>query len=408
MKANIKVKKKGARINARKDLIAYEYPHFSEDAGFALLELNGRHPSIGYIVNKNCDEIFLVHQGSGEIYMDGVITKFEEEDIIAVKRGTKFYCEGNGVKLFHVSTPPWYEENEVILSWFSMSDFVIDWHITTSCVNACAYCYAADKIDHMSKEDEDVIIGKIIDSGCKTVCLSGGEPLIDIKRVCSIIDKLYEKGIAIHLSTTGINFLENKERLENKITKLSLSLDGFDKESNQIHGRHAKEFDNVIKILEYYKDNEPKFAIKLGTTLTRRNVNFDTVAKMYNLLKGYPVDFWELYEFIPKSRGAGNYNELSFSTKQFNKLRKACINKFDETNFPIVFSKRKKRSNAYFIIRPDGSLVIPIDKSKKCAVDFLIGDLISQSINDMFIKWSKLANKKRTLEVWASRKVTKV
>ena len=400
------MKQKSAKIRARKDLIAYEYPHFSAECGYANLELNGRHPSIGYIINKNSDEAFLVYQGSGEIYMDGVITNFEAGDIVAIQRGTKFYCTGNA-KFFHTSTPPWYIENEIMLSWFSMSDFVIDWHVTYGCVNACTYCYAADKVKHMSKADEDIIINKIVDSGCKTVCLSGGEPLLNIDRITSIIDRLYDKGIAVHISTTGINFLENKDKLEDKITKLSLSLDGYDKDSNQAHGRRADEFERVIKILEHYKANNSNFAIKIGTTLTSQNLNADTIKKMYELLKDYPIDFWELYEFIPKSRGAENYNELSFRTSQFKKLKKLCLQDFGKTNFPISFANRKKRSNAYFIIRPDGTLVIPIDKSKRRAEDLLIGDLVKQSINDMFIKWSKLANRKHAQLIWASRKVTK-
>ncbi len=402
MKSTV-LKRSQTNLKIREDLSVYEYPSFSEDVDIIYAELNGRHPSNGFIINKNSDETYLVYEGRGEIYLDGEVKKFEAGDIVPIKRGTKYFCVGENMKFYCAINPPWNVQQEQVISWVDMNSFIIDWRITSNCCNKCEYCYASTKLQQ--SPDDNVIIDKILQLGCRIVCISGGEPLIDIDRVSKIINRLYENGVKIFLSTTGINFLENKEKFENKIQKLSLSLDGFDEESNVLHGRTKGNFERVIKILEHYKKHKHNFSIKIGTTLTRKNMNINTIKNIYNVIKSYPVNMWKLYEFIPENRGADNYNLLKAKFGQMKKLKKDVNKEIKNPKIPFEILTRKSRNKAYFIIQPNGTAIIPVDINRKYTKDIVVGDLKTESINDIFLKWSKLAGRKQAVSNWQRRQL---
>lgn len=56
---------------------------------------------------------------------------------------------------------------------------VIDWRITSQCNCKCGMCYACDDNNttkELSEEQIDLIIDKIYQLNCKSICISGGEP----------------------------------------------------------------------------------------------------------------------------------------------------------------------------------------------------------------------------------------
>ncbi len=68
---------------------------------------------------------------------------------------------------------------------------------------------------------------------------------------------------------------------------------------------------------------------------------------------------------------------------------------------------KKSRSKAYFIIQPDGTVIVPTDINKSYTAEKFVGDLKTESINDVFIKWSKLVSKSRTNKNLESRRIEK-
>ena len=139
------------------------------------------------------------------------------------------------------------------------------------------------------------IIDGIVQTKCKNVCISGGEPLLDNDAV-NIIAELHNRGIAVFLSTNGTKYFDYQHELESRISKLSLPLDGYDEDSNSINGRCVIESGNkkesftaVKRILDYYTNTSRNFSIKVGTVLTKRNANHDFFSKMYDFLKEYTL-----------------------------------------------------------------------------------------------------------------------
>ena len=273
---------------------------------------------------------------------------------------------------------------------------IIDWRITAKCNCGCDYCYASANLPEMSQDTIDRTIESIIKSGCRTVCISGGEPLLSNNTI-----PIIRRGISIYLSTNGIEYMKYREELEKYISKLSLPLDGYDEESNKINGRAASpnedttasSFQAVKDILDYYEEHPHNFAIKIGTVLTSKNLSIDYFKKIHDFLRKYSIDLWKIYEFIPEGRGKNNQNLLAISA---DKLSAFCedFKLFQEGISPVarfncVLATRSMRNAAYFIIQPNGTVIVPIDDNKTGVTEVLIGDLAKQDIADVFVEWDK-------------------
>lgn len=280
---------------------------------------------------------------------------------------------------------------------------IIDWRITAKCNCGCDYCYASADVPEMSQDTIDKTIEAIIKSGCKAVCISGGEPLLSNNAI-PIIRQLHSCGISIYLSTNGIEYMKYKEELEKYISKLSLPLDGYDEESSKINGREASHerasigssFQAVKNILDYYEGHPHNFAIKVGTVLTSKNLSIDYLKKIHELLKNYSIDLWKIYEFIPEERGKINQNALAISTDKLSAFSED-FRQFQESvssiaKFNCVLATRSMRNAAYFIIQPNGTVIVPIDNGETGVTEVVLGDLAKQDIADILVEWYKQAS----------------
>ena len=268
---------------------------------------------------------------------------------------------------------------------------VIDWRITSQCDNKCQFCYASNTCKNLSINEIDKIISEINRINFNAICITGGEPTLNDNLV-TIIEKLYESNHSIYLSTNGSKYLERKDDIENYLDKLSLPLDGYDSISNSINGRNLESFETVKRILDYYsKDNTyRKFNIKISTLLTKKNCTTDHFDKMYQFLKEYPIDIWKIYEFIPESRGSSKSSRRKYELTNEEKLKiKDKVNSFSlESKFKIELVERKDRNAAYFIIQPNGVVMIPTeDESNDIVNEVKIGNLLKETRSGILAEW---------------------
>lgn len=271
---------------------------------------------------------------------------------------------------------------------------VIDWRITSKCNNQCPVCYACkdgDSFD-LSEQEIDIIINKLSKTHCNSICISGGEP------TCSnhfehIIQKLFEKNFSIFLSTNGTNFMQHREEIELCIEKLSLPLDGYDEKSNTINGRNPESFHNVKEILDYYQKNKPHFPIKISTVLTKKTCKLNHLQKMYDFLSQYDIFIWKIYEFIPENRGIKHKLSFSVSQTKMRDVQNWINNKKNHCNFKIELVKRKNRDSAYFIIQPNGDVIIPIeDKKSENVIEENLGNIIVENFEQVLQRWDSIVN----------------
>jgi mannose-6-phosphate isomerase-like protein (cupin superfamily) len=87
--------------------VAIEYPLGDKDINGAVIELSGREPDKGRVVNLQCKELVYVINGSGKVVVEGEEINLEAGDLFLIEPGEKFFWEGN-MTMFMPCAPAWY------------------------------------------------------------------------------------------------------------------------------------------------------------------------------------------------------------------------------------------------------------------------------------------------------------
>lgn len=88
---------------------AIEYPLGDKDINGAVVELNGRYPDKGKVVNLKCKELAFVIRGSARLFVGSEEVTLQEGDLVLIEPGEKYFWEGN-MTMFVPSAPAWYPE----------------------------------------------------------------------------------------------------------------------------------------------------------------------------------------------------------------------------------------------------------------------------------------------------------
>lgn len=265
---------------------------------------------------------------------------------------------------------------------------IVTFRITSLCSQNCRYCYGPQNIPALEFEKLKKIFELFAQKNVKGVVLTGGEPLIrdDIKKIFKEL-KRYE--FKIFLDTNGDFFFKYKNFINRFVDVLGLPLDSALKFKSY---RGENNFNNILKILKYYKSLKEKPKLKIGTVVTKENI--EELPKIADLLKAYPIDTWKIYQFIPIGQVAiQNKKDLLVETQLFLKEANKIRHEYSQF-FEIIISPREERSDAYFLINPDGTIIMPSDKRIKCE-EIIIGNIFDKDIVE---KWQKLVLERNYLD----------
>ena len=97
------------KVQNSKHCWVYEYPLGDKDINGAFVEMTGREPDEGRVVNLVCKELAYVIHGSGKLEIEGKKISLETGDVVLIEPGEKFFWEGN-MTLFLPCTPAWYPD----------------------------------------------------------------------------------------------------------------------------------------------------------------------------------------------------------------------------------------------------------------------------------------------------------
>ncbi len=89
--------------------IVIEYPLGDKDINGAIVELTGRYPNKGRVVNLKCKELCYVIEGSGKIVVEDREIILHRGDLILIEPGEKYFWYGN-LTMFVPCIPAWYPE----------------------------------------------------------------------------------------------------------------------------------------------------------------------------------------------------------------------------------------------------------------------------------------------------------
>ncbi|MFZ2025003.1 MAG: cupin domain-containing protein [Microgenomates group bacterium] len=87
----------------------FEFDLGVKDIDGAVVNVTGRYPEKGHVVNKVCREIAYIIEGNGQVVIEGKSFDVKSEDLIVIDKGEQFSWEGN-LRLFIYCTPAWSHE----------------------------------------------------------------------------------------------------------------------------------------------------------------------------------------------------------------------------------------------------------------------------------------------------------
>lgn len=88
---------------------AIEYPMGDKDINGAIVELTGRYPIKGRVVNLGCKELAYIIKGSGKVVIEDKEINLEEGDLVLIEAGEKYFWDGN-LTVFLPCAPAWNPE----------------------------------------------------------------------------------------------------------------------------------------------------------------------------------------------------------------------------------------------------------------------------------------------------------
>ncbi|MFH1280922.1 MAG: cupin domain-containing protein [Candidatus Beckwithbacteria bacterium] len=102
------------KFSPYKGTIVWEYPTDNPDINGAVVEINGRYPDKGRVVNHKCQELVYVVKGKGRLVCEGKPTLFEKGDILIIDSGEKYYWQGDFTACVS-NAPKWTPEQHETL-----------------------------------------------------------------------------------------------------------------------------------------------------------------------------------------------------------------------------------------------------------------------------------------------------
>lgn len=264
---------------------------------------------------------------------------------------------------------------------------IITFRITSRCKNDCKYCYGPPKnLEELNFQNLTKLFNLFHKNGVKAIILTGGEPLVreDFENILKDLEK---RNFKIFLDTNGDLFFKYQNLISNYVDVIGLPIDFINKSY-----RNTDNFNNVIKILNFFKKIRKRPIIRIGTVATKENIK--DIERIGELIKNYPVDIWKIYEFIPQNFNAiKNRLALEISPEQFNTVTEKIKRDFSKF-IKVVISKRKDRTNAYFFVASDGTVFMPVDDGDICR-EIKIGNVFEK---DIIEKWEKLILRKNYID----------
>lgn len=263
---------------------------------------------------------------------------------------------------------------------------IIDWKIITDCQCACEFCYASNRVECINNVKYKDIVECIKKLNCRKVCVTGGEPLLN-RNIGDILQMLHSNRIEISLSTNGLMYDQYRDIIEKCVGRMSLPLDGYNNISNACNGRPIDNFDKIVAILERNNKLGNKIKIKIATVMTSKNANIEHFKKMYEFISKYNVMQWKIYELVAEGRGYENRDELNVDIESIQDI----LEYFEEINnqqFKVEFVRKNSRNRAYFMIQPNGDIVVPTEVELGHFEDIMIGNFLKDSVANVYNKWT--------------------
>jgi len=181
---------------------------------------------------------------------------------------------------------------------------LVAWEITRNCNLSCIHCRAsATKGPYTGELDTGTclqLIDQIAETGTPIVILTGGEPLIK-PDIFEIAKYGTDKGLRMVMAPNGTLITETsaKQMADAGIKRISISLDGSEKEIHDKFRGIDGAFDGALRGIQFAKDAGIEFQI--NTTITKANL--EQIPKIQELAVKLGAAAHHIFLLVPTGRG---------------------------------------------------------------------------------------------------------
>lgn len=181
---------------------------------------------------------------------------------------------------------------------------LVAWETTRSCNLSCVHCRAAaDNGPYEGELDTQAsfkLLDQIANVGNPIIILTGGEPLLrpDIFDIASYGT---QKGLRMVMAVNGTLMTPEvtQKMVDSGIKRISVSLDGADKEFHDKFRGVDGAFDGTMQGITYAKDAGLEFQI--NTTITKANL--DQIPKILEMAESLGAAAHHIFLLVPTGRG---------------------------------------------------------------------------------------------------------
>jgi len=219
---------------------------------------------------------------------------------------------------------------------------IVIYLLTKKCNCNCEFCLNTWKNSEIDETENKFLIIDKIKEATDLIVLSGGEPF-EYDSILELIDYAYSLGMKIIIQTNGIN-LDQKiiSKIKNKVVAVQVSLEGLEKEHNELTKGNFRKSLNAIRLLK-----KNGILTMTNFTITKKNYScIEEYIKMLDELEVNTANFTMLYH---SGKALKNLNELEMGN---NEMRWFCDK----------FSKIKTKKTKLKIQSP-----LPEEYEIKCA-----------------------------------------
>ncbi len=241
------------------------------------------------------------------------------------------------------------------------------WCITPRCNELCKFCYRISNTSERSLEENLYVLSKIKELGISEITYSGGEALL-YPYLIPLMEQTKKYGIKVKLITNG-RALTNEliDKLDGIVDEVTLSFDAVNDNIHNEMGRGIDHGKNVVRILDYIKNNNKKIIPKINTLVSRANSK--EITKIAEFLSDYNIKRWKLFRFQSLRGSSIHYEDMfEISNQKFYEIIDEI--KALNTGIKIVTRNTKEIEELYLNITSSGDFLITDDYQDKLICDY--------------------------------------
>lgn len=241
----------------------------------------------------------------------------------------------------------------------------VNWHVTMNCNYKCRFCFyknMSGEFDDMDKAESKL---KVLKShGIEKINFAGGEPLL-YKGLNDLMKLAKNMGFTVSIVTNASLLNEkNIQDFASYVDWIGISVDSADemigKKLGRGYGNHVKHVMEVVKLIHQYG-----IKLKINTTVMKPNYS----ENMKSFIESVAPDRWKVFQFIHMKGQNDDAIDLAITKEEFEMFKQINGNLILKSNTTPVFEADVDMIDSYFIIGPDGNIIVS-HNSKRSVIPF--------------------------------------